>query len=135
MSGTGKHFGEMVWLFSWGSDCMTIQGHPHELSDSVKLLLTDDKRHGFEINQIFKSKDWHSLCQNFSHFGQVVFLLYEFEVTCVFSHLTDFPPKIRNSANFHFHLFFRYSCYRVKIDLKWKISWQTFLTTSRTSLI
>ena len=36
---------------------MTIQGHPHELSDSVKLLLTDAMRHGFEINQVLKSMD------------------------------------------------------------------------------
>ena len=34
-----------------------IQGHPPELSDSVKLLPTDDKRYGFEINQVMKSTD------------------------------------------------------------------------------
>ena len=35
----------------------TVQGHPPELSDSVKLLLSDAKRHGFEINQVLKSID------------------------------------------------------------------------------
>ena len=34
-----------------------IQGHPPELSDSVKLLLLHAKRHGFEINQVLKSID------------------------------------------------------------------------------
>ena len=34
-----------------------VQGHPPELSDSVKLLLSDAKRHGFEIDQVFKSID------------------------------------------------------------------------------
>ena len=34
-----------------------LPGHPPELSDSVKLLLTDAKRHGFEIDQILKSID------------------------------------------------------------------------------
>ena len=34
-----------------------IQGHPPELSDSVKLLLSDAKRHGFEIDQVLKSID------------------------------------------------------------------------------
>ena len=36
---------------------MLIQGHPPELSDSVKLLLSDAKRHGFEIDQVLKSID------------------------------------------------------------------------------
>ena len=35
----------------------SIQGHPPELSDSVKLLLSDAKRHGFEIDQVLKSID------------------------------------------------------------------------------
>ena len=34
-----------------------IQGYPPELSDSVKLLLFDAKRHGFEIDQVLKSID------------------------------------------------------------------------------
>ena len=34
-----------------------LQGHPPELSDSVKLLLSDAKRHGFEIDQVLKSID------------------------------------------------------------------------------
>ena len=34
-----------------------ISGHPPELSDSVKLLLPDVKRHGFEIDQVLKSID------------------------------------------------------------------------------
>ena len=34
-----------------------LQGHPPELSDSVKLLLPDAKRHGFEIDQVLKSID------------------------------------------------------------------------------
>ena len=34
-----------------------ILGHPPELSDSVKLLLFDAKRHGFEIDQVLKSID------------------------------------------------------------------------------
>ena len=34
-----------------------LQGHPPELSDSVKLLLTDANKHGFEINQVLKSID------------------------------------------------------------------------------
>ena len=31
-----------------------IPGHPAELSDSVKLLLTDAKSHVFEIDQVLK---------------------------------------------------------------------------------
>ena len=34
-----------------------LPGHPPELSDSVKLLLFDAKRHGFEIDQVLKSID------------------------------------------------------------------------------
>ena len=34
-----------------------LQGHPPELSDSVKLLLSDAKRYGFEIDQVLKSID------------------------------------------------------------------------------
>ena len=34
-----------------------LPGHPPELSDSVKLLLTDVKRHGFGIDQVLKSID------------------------------------------------------------------------------
>ena len=34
-----------------------IPGHPPEFSDSVKLLLTDAKRHVLEIDQILKSID------------------------------------------------------------------------------
>ena len=34
-----------------------IQGHPPELSDSVKLLLSDAKRHRFEIDHVLKSID------------------------------------------------------------------------------
>ena len=34
-----------------------LQGHPSELSDSVKLLLSDAKRYGFEIDQVLKSID------------------------------------------------------------------------------
>ena len=34
-----------------------VQGHPPELSDSVKLLLFDAKRHGFELDQVLKSID------------------------------------------------------------------------------
>ena len=29
-----------------------LQGHPPELSDSVKLLLSDAKRYGFEGDQV-----------------------------------------------------------------------------------
>ena len=36
---------------------LSLQGHPPELSDSVKLLLSDAKRHGFEIDQVLKSID------------------------------------------------------------------------------
>ena len=82
-----------------------MQGHPPELSDSVKLLLSYANRYRFKIDQVLKSIDWHFLYQSFSHFGQAVCLLYKFEVTRVFSHLTDFPSKIRNSACFHFHFF------------------------------
>ena len=32
-----------------------IPGHPAELSDSLKLLLFDAKRHGFEIDPVLKS--------------------------------------------------------------------------------
>ena len=34
-----------------------IPGHAPELSDSVKLLLIDAKRQGFEIDQVLKSID------------------------------------------------------------------------------
>ena len=34
-----------------------LQGHPPELSDSVKLFLSDVKRHGFEIDHALKSID------------------------------------------------------------------------------
>ena len=34
-----------------------LQGHPPELSDSVKLLLSDAKRYGFEIDHVLKSID------------------------------------------------------------------------------
>ena len=34
-----------------------VKGHPPELSDSVKLLLSDAKRHGFEIDQVLKNID------------------------------------------------------------------------------
>ena len=97
-----------------------IQGHPPELSDSVKLLLFDAKRHGFEIDQVLKSIDWHFLYQNFSHFGQVVCLLYEFEVAWVFSHWTDFPSKIKKSVLFALiFIFLKFLCHRDKIDLQW----------------
>ena len=36
---------------------INLQGHPPELSDSVKLLLSDAKRYGFEIDQVLKSID------------------------------------------------------------------------------
>ena len=84
---------------------LVLQGHPPELSDSVKLLLSDAKRHGFEIDHVLKSIDWHFLCKNFSHFGQVVCLLRKFEVTQVFYHFTDCPSEIQNSACIHVHFF------------------------------
>ena len=34
-----------------------LQGHPPELSDSVKLLLSDAKRYGFEFDHVLKSID------------------------------------------------------------------------------
>ena len=34
-----------------------LQGHPPELSDSVKLLLSDAMRNGFEIDHVLKSID------------------------------------------------------------------------------
>ena len=34
-----------------------LQGHPPELSDSVKLLLSDARRHVFEIGHVLKSMD------------------------------------------------------------------------------
>ena len=70
-----------------------VPGHPPKLSDSVKLLLIDAKRHRFEIDQVLKSIDGHSVYQNFSHLGSVVCLLCRFEVTWVFPHFTDFPIK------------------------------------------
>ena len=62
-----------------------IPGHPAELSDSVKLLLTDAKSHVFDINLVLKSIHWHFLCQNFIHFGQVVCLPHRFEHKPFFS--------------------------------------------------
>ena len=40
---------------------LDLQGHPPELSDSVKLLLSDARRHVFEVGQVLKSMDWHFL--------------------------------------------------------------------------
>ena len=39
------------------NDSHLLLGHPPELSDSVKPLLTDAKTHGFEVNQVLKSID------------------------------------------------------------------------------
>ena len=111
-----------------------LPGHPAELSDSVKLLLSDAKRYGFEIDQVLKSIDWHFLYQNFNYFGQVVCLLHKFERTQVFYYFTDYPSEIQNSACIPFH-FFYYSCHREKINLKWKINWQTYWNTWISSLI
>ena len=36
-------------------DLFLLPGHPAELSDSVKLLLTDAKSHVFEIDPVLKS--------------------------------------------------------------------------------
>ena len=36
-------------------DVTSIPGHPAELSDSVKLLLTNAKSHVFEIDLVIKS--------------------------------------------------------------------------------
>ena len=38
-------------------DLEILPGHPPELSDSVKLLLSDARRHGIELDQVLKSKD------------------------------------------------------------------------------
>ena len=51
----GQTFTIKIRDFFFGSKL--LQGHPPELSDSVKLLLTDAKRHGFEINHVLKSID------------------------------------------------------------------------------
>ena len=62
-----------------------LPGHPAELSDSVKLLLTDAKSHVFDINLVLKSIHWRFLSQNFIHFGQVVCLQHGFEVKAFIS--------------------------------------------------
>ena len=72
-----------------------IPGHPAELSDSVKLLLTGAKSHVFEIDPVLKSIYWHFLCQNFVHFGQVLCLQHEFEVKAFISELSRFSNKFQ----------------------------------------
>ena len=101
-----KPFNDLCYAVTYtvrGKNIIGIQGHPPELSDSVKLFLSDAKRHGFEIDHALKSIDWHFLYKNFSHFGQVVCLLHKFEVTQLFYHFTDCPSNILNSACIHFH--------------------------------
>ena len=48
-----------------------VPGHPAELSDSIELLLTDAKSYVFKLILYIC---WRFLCQNFIHFGLVVFL-------------------------------------------------------------
>ena len=72
-----------------------IPGHPAELLDSVKLLLTDAKSHVFEIDPVLKSIHWRFLCQNFIHFGQVVCLPHGFEHKAFISGMGRFSNKFQ----------------------------------------
>ena len=74
---------------------VNIPGHPAELSDSVKLLLTGAEYHVFEIDLVVKSTYWHFLCQSFVHFGHVVCLQHEFEVKAFISELSRFSNKFQ----------------------------------------
>ena len=66
---------------------------PAELSDSVKLLLTDAKSYVFEIDLVLKSICWRFLCQNFIHFGQLVCLWHGFELKAFVLGLGRFSIK------------------------------------------
>ena len=99
-----------------------IPGHPPELSDYVKLLLTNGSSHVFEIDLVLKSILWRFLYQNFIHFGQVVCLLYGFEVKADVLPLDKFFMKIKNPACLHFQYFLTKSFQRDKISLELKIN-------------
>ena len=62
----------MINFFCFAPD---LEGPRLEIPDA------DAKRYRFEIDQVLKSIDSHFLYKNFSHFGQIVCLLHNFEVT------------------------------------------------------
>ena len=99
-----------------------IPGHPPELSDYVKLLLTNGSSHVFEIDLVLKSILWRFLYQNFIHFGQVVCLLYGFEGKTDVLQLDEFFMKIENPGCLHFQYFLIKSFQRDKISLELKIN-------------
>ena len=52
-----EHLNMMLKFLEESNERIFLQGRPPELSDSVKLLLSDAKRYGFEIDQVLKSID------------------------------------------------------------------------------
>ena len=122
-----KDWGEDTF-WGWKKWLNDIPGHPAELSDSVKLLLTGAKSHVFEIDPVLKSIYWHFLCQNFVHFGQVVCLQHEFEVKAFISGLSRFSNKFQELCKLTSQFFLNHIRHQYKKGFNQGKFWSSLIT-------
>ena len=109
-------------MFFFSCNSKMVPGHPAELSDSVKLLLTDAKNHVFEIDLVLKSIHRRFLYKRFNHFGLIVCLQVEFEVKAEVLQLDAFVIKIKNPDCLPFWYFLKKSFQRDKTSHELRIN-------------